>query len=401
MPSAQVRFRQQFTALMAVAANQIGAVVLRAAEDGVVPVESAGRVSGDALVILDRVFLQNGSRVTVATDGTPQSPYARLLLEEIGRTTYEIVTAHRDWLRKRLPGDVRLWMQGGARVREMTIPPLTPPATHGENHAGDPPDRPYGMLVREITADELRERLPDLTEEEIQAAIDLRLFDPNRLAEYERAHTWVDPRGYRLSDRIWRIDQATRDKLDALLIDAIAEGKGAEEIARLVEQFLIPGREKVRTNKPYGSDASYDAMRLARTEIARAANQAAYISAYMNPYVDRIDVVRSANGDPTCPICPTHATVGINGERLQPPYSIYAANIAPYHPHCMCRVQGVATDDVRVVEDRLRRMIQASRERNLTPYVNPTQAEAFTQQLLGEALWAITRQVLPVQPGLF
>ena len=277
MPSAIVRFRRRFKALMETSASQIGAVVLRAAEDDVVPVEAIGQVSGEAIAILDRVFLGDGGRQVVQADGMPRSPYARILLEEIGLVTWEIVSAHHAYLKKTLPGDVRFWMQSGTRVREM---------------------RPLPRVLRELTEAEVRRRFPQLTDEDVQRVIDVRIFEPNRLAEYERAHTWVDGRGYRLSDRIWRVDQRTRDNLDALMVDAIASGQGARQIARLVEQYLIPGREKVRTNRPYGSDGSYDAMRLARTEIAHAANNAAYISAYQNPYVNSIEVVRSSNGDP-------------------------------------------------------------------------------------------------------
>lgn len=368
MPSAQVRLRRRFSSLMENASQRIGAIILSESVDDVVPVERAGVVSGRALDVISDVFTA-GRREVVRADGMPQSPYARVLLEEIGIVTYEMVQAHTRFLERVLPGDVRLWMRRGVRVSE-------------------------------LDEAQVRERFPQLTDADVTLVADARIFNPNRLAEYERAHTWVDPRGYRLSDRIWRVDQRTRDKLDGLMIDAIAEGRSARDIARRVEQYLTPGREKIRTNRPYGSDASYDAMRLARTEIARAANNAAYISSYMNPYVEQMDVIRSANGSRKCPICPQHATISFGGERLRPPYSIHAMNNAPYHPHCMCRAQAVPADDVGTVENRLRRMVEASRQTNLVPFVNPTDAEAFTQRLLGEILWNITRQVLPAQPRL-
>lgn len=382
MPAAQVRFRTRFTSLMTTAADAIAAVVLRAAdEDGIVPVEDAGRVSGEALVILDRVFLGDGGREVVRPDGMPRSPYARILLEEIGRATYEIVLAHEAYLKRVLPGDVRFWMRQTAPVLEMA---------------------PHHQVIRELTAAQVRERFPLLTDEDVRKVVDLRIFDPNPLAEYEAPHEWVDPRGYRLSDRIWRVDQRTRDKLDAMLVDAIAEGRGSTEIAKLAQQFLIPGRNKIRTNKPYGTDASYDAMRLARTEIAAASNNAALISAQQNPYAETIEIVRSTNGDLTCPICPQHATIGIDGGRLRDAYPVETppADIAPFHPHCMCHIRPVAAQSVEQVETDLRALLQQSRETNLVPYVNPTDAESFTQILLGEILWNITKQALPVQPRL-
>lgn len=383
MPSAQVRFKRRFKSLMETSARAIGAVVLRYAEDDVVPVERIGQVSGEALAILDQLFLGDGGRQPVRSDGLPQSPYARVLLEEIGLATYQMVEAHHGYLRKVMPGDIRLWLETSGRpVREMSM------ARH------------VSTLLSELTEDEVRERFPGLTEEDITRVVNERIFDSNRLAKYERAHTWVDPRGYRLSDRIWRVDQRTRNKLDDLLVDGISSGMSARRLANLVDQYLIPGREKVRTNRPYGSDGSYDAMRLARTEIASAANRAAYISSYMNPYVDSIEVVRSANGDRTCTVCPQHATIGFSGERLRPAYSIHSANIPPYHPHDMCRVQANATNDVRVVEDRLRHLLERSREVNLAPVMSPANIQGFMQQLLGEALWNILRQNLLTQPRL-
>lgn len=369
MPAAQVRFRNRMKGLMGAAAGQIGAVVLRlAGEDGTVPIEYAGSIRRQAREIIGRVF---GGRDALRGNGVPVSPYARALMEEIGRLTYEIVAAHGVYLTRTLPDDVRGWL---AR---------TPSAE---------------MLAEQ---EDYAARFPDLTTEEIAIVRDLRIFARNPFAEYEAAHTWVDPNGYRLSDRIWRTDEETRRKIDLLLADMIEGGYSAVEIARRVEQFLIPGRSLVQTNRPYGTNGSYDAMRLARTEIARAGNQAAYISAYLNPYVGGIDVARSANGDRMCPVCPQHATLGFGGERLLPPYSVHSANIPPYHPHDMCYVLPVVRDNHRVVTQRLRSMLERSREVNLRPVMTPVQIDAFTQRLLGEALWAITRQVLPIQPRLF
>jgi len=379
MPAAQVRFRGRMTTLMESAAQRIGAIVVRESVEDVVPVENARRVAAEATDVIQQLFLGDGGREPVRGDGYPRSAYARVLLEEVGRATYDIVSAHEQYLRRVLPAEVRLWMQRAVPVQAM---------------------RPRDGMLREISAEELRRRFPDLTADQARRAAESRLFDPNKLAEYEKAHTWVDPRGYRLSDRIWRVDQRTRDKLDALLIDAIAEGRGATYIARLVEQYLIPGRAKVRTNKPYGTDGSFDAMRLGRTEIAHAANEAAYIAAYQNPYVGAIEIMRSANGDATCPICPQHATIGMSGERLRPAYPIDSANIPPFHPHCMCRVQTVARESIGAVEDDLRALVQMSRETNLVPVMNPTDINGFMRQLLGEILWNITRQVLPAQPLL-
>jgi hypothetical protein len=370
MPGAQVRFRNRFKGLMGAAAGQIGAVVVRlAGDDGTVPIEYAQSIRRQAREIVGRVF---GGREALRSNGVPISPYARALMEEIGRMTFEIVAAHGAYLRRTLPDDVLAWL-------------LRTPSAE--------------MMAEQD--EDLAARFPSLTEEELAMVRDLRIFRHNRWAEYEPAHTWVDPNGYRLSDRIWRTDEETRRKIDLLLGDMIEGGYGAVEIARRVEQFLIPGRELVQTNRPYGTNGSYDAMRLARTEIARAGNQAAYISAYLNPYVGGIDIARSANGDRMCMICPQHATLGFGGERLRDAYDVDNGNIPPYHPHDMCYVLPVVRDNHSVVTQRLRNMLERSREVNLRPVMTPVQIEGINQRLLGEALWAIVKQVLPAQPRLF
>lgn len=386
MPQAQVRFKQRFTTLMTQTAQQISGLILRAADDdGLIPVESMNSLTVQALRLIDQLFVSNDGRTAIRNDGMPLSPYARVLLEEIGRVTVEIVDAHSRYLRRTMPGEVRRWLDTSSRrLGEMGM----------SRHAPT-------MVAEQLTLDELRRRFPNMSEADLRTVRDLRLFEPNPLAEYEAAHTWVDPRGYRLSDRIWRTDQKTRQDLNDFMIDMISSGMPAQKIAENLEQWLIPGRQKIRTNKSYGSDGSFDAMRLARTEISHAANQTAFISAYTNPYVNAIEVARSPNGDVNCKICPQHATLGFGGERLRPAYSVHAANVPPYHPHDMCRVESVVTDSPDVVTERLRRMMQISREVNLAPVMTPTQIDDFIQSLLGEVLWNITRQVLPAQPRLF
>ena len=161
----------------------------------------------------------------------------------------------------------------------------------------------------------------------------------------------------------------------------------ARRMAKLAEQFLIPGRAKIRTKKPYGTDGSFDAMRLARTEIARAGNQAAYISAYTNPYVDKIEVRRSSNGDPTCTICPQHATIGIGGERLREPYSIYAADVPVFHPHCQCTTYGTSTDSPETVTNNLRKIIEEAGEGLPPPIITALKPQNMLQQLLRESMY--------------
>lgn len=373
LPSAQVRFKDRMRDLMRDASSRIGGVLVRYADvDGRIP----GRVIDDVLreagEIVASIFVVDGRR-SINADGVPLSPYGRALMAEIGMVTAQVVQAHEAYMLSQLDDVTLAYLRGGRSIREMGGYRLD----QGDGH------------MRVIEQDQ------KLSREEVER---LRIFSPNPLAEYEPAHTWVDPNGYRLSDRIWRTSNETRRKLDGLMAEMIREGKGSLEIARMVERFLIPGRAKLRTRKPYGTDASYDAMRLARTEIARAANQAAWVSAMLNPYVERIRARRSSTGQVGCPVC-TPVAGPVGGEGVV--YSVYSAVIGPYHPHCMCYIVPEVTDTPRAVTGNLRRMLEQAEAELLTPFLTPAAAILFIEMLLGESVAQILPQLLPMQPGLF
>lgn len=203
----------------------------------------------------------------------------------------------------------------------------------------------------------------------------LRVFRPNPLAQYESPHRWVDPNGYTLSERIWRTAGNTRRKLDLFLEERITQGDGALRMSRDLEAFLQPGRQLRRTTTPYGTDVSYDAMRLARTEIARAAARANEISAAMNPFVQELEIVLSPQHS-CCDICDEAAESGpwLVGE-VPERYRI------PMHPHCMCHYREVLIDNPQEVLDGLRAEIR-NRRRELTMMIGPMQVERFTRLLL-------------------
>src|SRR5690606_79860 len=142
-------------------------------------------------------------------------------------------------------------------------------------------------------------------------------------------------------------------------------------------------RAAFRTSRPYGTDASFDAMRLARTEIARAANSAAYTAAVMNPYVTAIDIARSPNGSRDCKICPQYATIGFGGERIRDSYPIESAPIPVFHPQCMCHTRSVTTDKPADITARLRAVLEEGRLDLHNPAITPAQRNSFIEMLIG------------------
>jgi len=104
---------------------------------------------------------------------------------------------------------------------------------------------------------------------------------------YDALHLYVRPGdGYRLSDRVWRTGQLTRNRIDNLIRHEILNGTSAVKMAKQLERFLKPERVGIKTAKPYGQLGSYDARRLARTEITAAHGRATIDAAQANPFVE-------------------------------------------------------------------------------------------------------------------
>ena len=197
----------------------------------------------------------------------------------------------------------------------------------------------------------------------------------NPFAGYESAHTWVDPNGYRLSDRIWNTSNTTRRKIDIFLDESIRKGVDATKMAKELETFLQPGRT-LRTRRPYGRDASFDAMRLSRTETTRAHAQAQEKSALANPFVDGLSVVLSGS-HPKRDICDTAASLSpFPKDDIPEQYKI------PLHPHCLCHYAYSTVKEPKAVAERMNEDVTSGRF-SLAQIVGPLAVAAFVKKLLG------------------
>lgn len=337
---AQRGFRLEFNAELLKVSQRVRLLLVNAANPttGKIPKKREGDLAGDAAEMIASVFTGsvNGKRAAFAADGvTALALFPRLLNKWMVYTTIGAVRAHQTWLKKNAPEDIYRWL---STVRS-----------------------------RQVQISELVTRMG------------------GAVPTYDPMHTWVDPSGYRLSRRIWRTGEATRLRIDAMLSEGIRNGTPALQLARRLEQFLLPERRVLRTSRPYGTDASFDAMRLARTELSHAFNQAAYISAYTNPYVRGYDVARSAWGDADCPICPDHATIDIGGNRVRQPYAFGEGGVPPWHPHCLCHVRPAVVDDMNAISDQLRDWMNGGSD--VEPIISPAWGNAFIIMLIGLILW--------------
>jgi len=268
--------------------QQISGVLMQNTVNGVIPSWRRDIVLDMCGGIVAGLFSRG--RMVFGVDGvTPLTRFAAILNYRIALGILRTLTSHTLYLQKRLPDDLLRWLETS---------------------------RP-------------------ITTEQVNVV--------NPLAGYDAPHTWVDPRGYTLSDRIWQVGQNTRLKIDALLSDGIRTGRSALQMSKDLEAFLLEGHE-LRTKKPYGRNASYHAMVLARSEISRAASEATFAASRANPFVSGMDWALSAR-HPKLDICDSLATIGMSGERLKDPYPLEDAPmvVADSHPQCCTPGQLIET----------------------------------------------------------
>jgi hypothetical protein len=318
------------------ASDNIRGILARNASDDKVSPQSIDAVQTQASTVVQEIFLGRGLDgdmvpfEIISGRVSPVSPYARILFSNIRSVTRSAVARHRDDMMRRLARRPDLL----ARMQAATANPL--------------------VVAKRAISEQV-------------------VFNPNPLAQYEPAHRWVDPNGYRLSDRIWRTSISTRRYIDQLLEQGIRRGIGATRLASMAERALWPGRKLIRTMAPYGLDASADAMRLARTEITRANAQADSAAAATNPFVGTYEVVLSGS-HPDADICDDEARGG--------PYEKSdTSHLPPFHPECICYTRWALSESTGEVIGALSAEAQKQRSA-LLDVVGPLLVDRFTDLLL-------------------
>lgn len=161
--------------------------------------------------------------------------------------------------------------------------------------------------------------------------------------------------GITLDGRIWRIDAAGREAINNVIMQGIADGDSAWNIAKKLEQQLGAGENCPRwtSNRLYGRTASdkaagdptgllsgndcdgrgvaYKALRLARTEIQKIHALATDKLMKMQPWVEKEQCHLSA-AHPEPDECDDVVAGGEGGKGIYPVGTIEY----PLHPNCFC-----------------------------------------------------------------
>jgi hypothetical protein len=170
------------------------------------------------------------------------------------------------------------------------------------------------------------------------------LFDPDDALAVDTTRSWVDPNGYRLSDRIWKAGSYDRAMLDTELHAGLALGLGPEQVAKNIEGYMTPAGQAMRTRSPRAGMGNYAARRLARTETTRAFGDALKKSAAINPFLKGMKWLLSGSHE-DIDICDEHAQRSSSGEEWGPgEYAFDDTPPYPSHPNDLCTLATIDVD---------------------------------------------------------
>lgn len=156
--------------------------------------------------------------------------------------------------------------------------------------------------------------------------------------------------GLTLSERIWTTSKTVNESLGAIVVDALKEGDHPRDIAKKMQRYVQADAKTLVVEYPnmmerigdmLPDDLSYEALRLARTEMASAYGEAEIRTAEEAPYSEGIKWELS-NAGVACQTCRDNAEritdLGVGSYRTDelPTY--------PAHPNCMCKLTHIVED---------------------------------------------------------
>lgn len=155
---------------------------------------------------------------------------------------------------------------------------------------------------------------------------------------------WTRSRyGLKLSDQIWNKNENYRKHINKILTTGVATGEDCVTVARALETYVKMGKKTLAEKYPnmmarmegrVPKDITYEALRLARTEMTSAFGLGSMKSASMNPSNKGVRFILSGS-HPMYDICDVHCNLDDYG--LGPGgYPLDQAPDYPFHPNCLC-----------------------------------------------------------------
>lgn len=163
-------------------------------------------------------------------------------------------------------------------------------------------------------------------------------------------------KGLFLSDRIWEQGENFRNTMRDIIQESVAIGQDAVKTARMLQQYVRQGAMTFARDYPemmkrmkgrIPGNISYEALRLARTEMTAAFGEGTIAAARVSPSYIGMKWVLSHN-HPVVDMCDTLAEHdeglgrGVYSPGNEPPY--------PAHPNCLCALVPIHEEPEKFVE---------------------------------------------------
>lgn len=188
---------------------------------------------------------------------------------------------------------------------------------------------------------------------------------------------WARTRkGLYLSDRIWEQGEKFRNTMRDIVQEAVATGQDAVKTARMLQQYVRQGSMTLAKDYPnmmermkgrIPRDISYEALRLARTEMTAAFGEGTIAAARVSPSYIGMKWVLSHN-HPVVDICDTLAEHdeglgrGVYPPGDEPPY--------PAHPNCLCALVPIHENPEKFVKRLKKWLDDPSSDQELEKWYN-------------------------------
>jgi hypothetical protein len=220
---------------------------------------------------------------------------------------------------------------------------------------------PFGVMA--VTHERLVRPAVSAQQSAISERVEDGVFSPQLGTLLNAAEQYLYGDSLNLSQRIWRIDRDARDGITNVLLNGISTGDSAWNIAQQLEQYLganqecprwtstrLYGRTKTQiaqgdttglVSSPCdGRGVSYNALRLARTEIQKAHALATDRILLSQPWVEKEQIHLSA-AHPETDICDDTVQGGHDGKGI---YAVGDIEL-PLHPNCLCYKTAVLMEE--------------------------------------------------------
>jgi len=204
--------------------------------------------------------------------------------------------------------------------------------------------------------------------------------------------------GLKISDRIWRTSERARNSVRIIVEDAVARGQDSRTTARQVQQYLQPGvwtahKEETRRRLGVHKDISYEAMRLARTEMNNAFHEGMLAANQHSPgYQGIYWRLSAARVMPRPDICDDMAASTLYGAA-----GFYPKGQEPVRPHPACLCVPVASwEGPEQFANRLRAWVE-------NPQSHPDLETWYNQdarRYMGRPMLPITLKEAPLTKAL-